>query len=214
MITKPKIILIGGGGHCRAVIDVIETENKYQIAGIVDIFEKIGEKILGYEIIASDKDIPELVEKYDFFFVTIGFIKSPKIRLKIFNELKKYNVKLPVIISPKAYVSVHSKIAEGTVIMHNVVVNANSKIGYNSIINTKALIEHDCNIGDNCHISTNSTINGDCNIGDECFIGSGVVTKQGINITSKVIIGAGAVVTKSINHEGVYIGNPAKKQNK
>ena len=33
---KPKIILIGGGGHCKSVIDVIEEENKYIIAGIVD----------------------------------------------------------------------------------------------------------------------------------------------------------------------------------
>ena len=37
---KEKLVLIGGGGHCRACIDVIERENKYQIAGIVDIKEK------------------------------------------------------------------------------------------------------------------------------------------------------------------------------
>jgi len=30
------IILIGGGGHCRSVIDVIESENKFLIRGIVD----------------------------------------------------------------------------------------------------------------------------------------------------------------------------------
>jgi FlaA1/EpsC-like NDP-sugar epimerase len=31
-----KIILIGGGGHSKSCIDVIENENKYKIVGIVD----------------------------------------------------------------------------------------------------------------------------------------------------------------------------------
>ena len=31
-----KIILIGGGGHCKSVIDIIEQDNKFKIAGIID----------------------------------------------------------------------------------------------------------------------------------------------------------------------------------
>ena len=36
---KEKIVLIGGGGHCHSVIDVIEQENKYEIIGIIDTKE-------------------------------------------------------------------------------------------------------------------------------------------------------------------------------
>ena len=61
MISKPKIVLIGGGGHCKSCIDVIEEENKYQIAGIVDVPEKHGEKILAYKVFAKDDDLPELI---------------------------------------------------------------------------------------------------------------------------------------------------------
>ena len=32
---KPNIILIGGGGHCVSVIDIIENKNKYNIKGIL-----------------------------------------------------------------------------------------------------------------------------------------------------------------------------------
>ena len=49
---KEKIVLIGGGGHCHSVIDVIEQTNKYEIIGIVDTKENIGKKVLDYEIIA------------------------------------------------------------------------------------------------------------------------------------------------------------------
>ena len=55
-----KIILIGGGGHCKSCIDVIEAEGKYDIAGILDMPEFVGEKILGYSIIGTDDDLPEL----------------------------------------------------------------------------------------------------------------------------------------------------------
>jgi len=51
-MPKPQIILIGGGGHCRACIDVIEMENRFQIAGIVERSESSsGNHILGYPII-------------------------------------------------------------------------------------------------------------------------------------------------------------------
>ena len=53
---KEKIILVGGGGHCKSCIDVIEQEGAYQIAGVVDVPEKLHQKILGYEIIATDDD--------------------------------------------------------------------------------------------------------------------------------------------------------------
>lgn len=39
-MSKEKIILIGVGGHCKSVIDVIEAENKFDIAGIIDVKKK------------------------------------------------------------------------------------------------------------------------------------------------------------------------------
>ena len=56
-IIKEKIVLIGGGGHCHSVIDVIEQTNKYDIIGIIDTKENIGKKVLDYEVIACDDDL-------------------------------------------------------------------------------------------------------------------------------------------------------------
>ena len=211
MKTKPEIILIGGGGHCKSVIDVIEAENKYKIVGIIDMPEKLGEKILGYKIIGNDDDTPKFAKEIQYFFITVGHLKSPALRIKLFELVKKAGGQFPVIFSPNAYVSKYSKIGEGTVIMHHAIVNANTQIGENCIINNKALVEHDCTIGNNCHISTNAVINGGLQIGDNCFIGSNSVTKQYISIAENTIIGAGAVVTKNITESGVYVGNPTRK---
>jgi sugar O-acyltransferase (sialic acid O-acetyltransferase NeuD family) len=211
MESKPQIILIGGGGHCKSVIDIIEAGNFYQIAGIVDLPKNLGKKILGFNTIATDNNIPEMVRKYPFFFITIGHIDFPVLRNKLFNLVKKNNGKLPVIVSPSAHISPYANIEEGTVVMHQAIINADSHVGKNCIINNKALIEHDCIISDFCHISTNTVINGNCLIGKNSFIGSMAVIRQGIEISENVIIGAGSVVVKRINTPGVYVGNPAKK---
>lgn len=187
---KEKIVLIGGGGHCHSVIDVIEQTNKYEIIGIVDTKENIGKKVLDYKIIACDDDLETIFLSCKNALITVGQIESNKIRVKIYNNLKKIGFNLPVIISPLAYVSKHSSIEEGTIIMHHALVNANAKIGKNCIINTKALIEHDCVIGDNCHISTASVLNGGVRVKENSFFGSNATSKQSIEIDGFIKAGS------------------------
>jgi len=189
-----KIILIGGGGHCKSVIDVIEQEKQFDICGIVDKPENIGSYILGYEVIAADDDLQKLANRFKYALVTVGQIKSPDLRIKLFNLASKAGFCLPSIISPKAYVSKHSSIANGVVVMHHAIVNANTTIGDNCIINSKALIEHDCEVAEHCHISTNATINGGSKVGPRSFVGSNVTTKESIIIEEKSFIKAGSIV--------------------
>jgi sugar O-acyltransferase (sialic acid O-acetyltransferase NeuD family) len=189
-----KIILIGGGGHCKSAIDVIEQEAKFEIAGIVDKPKLLGSKVLGYTVIGSDLDLHRLAKKYKYALITVGQIKTALIRIKLFNLATKFGFTLASIISPKAYISKHSRIGRGTIIMHHAIINANSFIGDNCIINTKALVEHDSSISDHCHISTNATINGGNQIGSKSFIGSNVTTKEYIKIGNNSFIKAGSLI--------------------
>lgn len=72
---KEQILLIGGGGHCKAAIDVIEQENRYNIAGIIDKKELIGSDVLGYKVIGCDADLSSLRTQYSNAIVTAGQIK-------------------------------------------------------------------------------------------------------------------------------------------
>jgi len=205
------IILVGGGGHCQSCIDVIETEGKYRIAGIVDMPKMVGEKILGYPIIGTDDDLPKLAKEYKNFLVTVGQIKSATIRIRIFKTLAELGVNLPVIVSPFAHVSKHVVLGVGTIFMHHVIVNAGAAIGVNCIINTKALIEHEAFVGSHTHISTGAIVNGQCEVGSECFIGSNAVLANNISIANRTIVAAGCVMLASAFKEGnTYVGQRAK----
>jgi len=211
MNSKEEIILIGGGGHCKACIDVIEQEDRFAIKGIIDVPEKIGQTIMGYPIIDTDENLESIVSRNKNFLITIGFIKKSKRRNKLFKEIKSFGGQFPTIISPVAYVSQHSTIGVGAIIMHGAIINADSKIGDNCIINNLALIEHDTIVGDNTHISTGARVNGACTVGENCFVGSGSIINHGIEVTSNVIIGSGSLIRKNIINSGMYSGNPLKQ---
>ncbi len=177
-----NIILVGGGGHCKSVIDVIEQEAKYKIAGIIDKKELIGSEVLGYKVIGCDDDLNMLRENFSYALVTVGHVKSNAPRVKIFKLLEELGFELPTIISPLAYVSKHASVDEGSVIMHHALVNSDAHIGKNCIINSKALIEHDAIIEDNCHISTASVINGGVKVKANTFYGSNATSREYIEL--------------------------------
>jgi sugar O-acyltransferase (sialic acid O-acetyltransferase NeuD family) len=204
------LILIGGGGHCKACIDVIESQKGFKIKGLIDL-KKSAEGVLNYEIIGVDKDVAKFINTKTSFLIAIGSIKDAKNRAQKFLSLKKLGAQFAVVISSLAHVAKSASIQEGTIVMHKALVNADARVGANCIINTAALIEHDVTIGDHCHISTGAIINGRCTIGKRVFIGSNSVIAHNVDIADDVIIGAGAVVIRSINKAGTYVGNPARK---
>ena len=205
---KRPLILIGGGGHCKSVIEVAESAG-YEIKGILDMPDEVGKDVLpGHKVIGTDDEIPQYVEECDFI-ITVGFIKNPALRIKLYNKVKAAGGRLATIIASTAHVSKYAELGEGTVIMHHAFVNAGAKIGDNCIINTFVNIEHDAEVGNQCHISTGTMVNGECKIGENCFIGSQSVCANCIEISSDIIVGAGSVVRKSIRMKGIYAGNPA-----
>lgn len=205
---KHPLILIGGGGHCKSVIEVAESAG-YEIKGILDMPDEVGKDVLpGHKVIGTDDEIPQYVEECDFI-ITVGFIKNSTLRIKLYNKVKAAGGRLATIIASTAHVSKYAELGEGTVIMHHAFVNAGAKIGDNCIINTFVNIEHDAEVGNQCHISTGTMVNGECKIGENCFIGSQSVCANCIEIASDIIVGAGSVVRKSVRVKGIYAGNPA-----
>jgi len=196
--VKRDIVLLGGGGHCRACIDVIERGGDFAVVCIVDLPERLGARVLGYPVSATDTDLPALVQRHGLFLVTAGQIKSPKLRIRLFEAVSALGGELPVIVSPLAYVSPHARLGAGTIVMHGAMVNAGAEVGRNCIINSRALVEHDVVIGDHCHISTGALINGGVVVGEETFWGSGAVSREGVHVGRGCIIGCNATIKQSL----------------
>ncbi|MBC8394982.1 MAG: NeuD/PglB/VioB family sugar acetyltransferase [Deltaproteobacteria bacterium] len=196
---KEKIILIGGGGHCKSCIDVIEQQDRFDIVGVVErIGHTEGGGVLGYPILGTDHDLSELRKRVEYAIITVGQTETPEPRIQLFDVLKKLDFSLPVIIAHTSYVSRHSLIGEGTIVMHQTLVNAGARIGINCIINTKALVEHDAVVEEHCHIATGAIVNGGATIGTGSFFGSAAVSKQYVSISPRSFIKANSMVGKRL----------------
>ena len=189
---REKILLLGGGGHCKSVIDVIEQEQRFEILGIIDTQERIGQEVLGYKIIGTDEELTKFTKQCRYAFVTVGHITSNALRISLFSLAKEAGFELPVIVSPLAYCSQHSRIAEGTILHHFSCVNADAKVGKNCIINSRALIEHDATVEEHSHISTGAIVNGGTVVEANSFVGSNATTKEYTTLSG--FIKAGSLV--------------------
>lgn len=214
-VVKDKLILIGGGGHCKSCIDVVQAEGRFDIAGIVESpgyhVPHDGYQVSGYPVIGTDDDLPELIKKYKNALITVGQIRNPNVRIKQYALILELGGVLPVIVSPNAYVSRNALIGAGTIVMHHAIVNTGAAVGVNCILNTGCLIEHEATVGDHCHVSTYAILNGQCHAGNRVFIGSRTVLANNVDIPDDTLVSAGSVVLRSLDKPGTYIGHPLRK---
>lgn len=190
MNVRP-ILLVGAGGHARACIDVIEQQNLFTVSGLVGRSDEVGGLVLGYPVLGTDHDLPRLLSGHSHALIALGQIKTGEPRIRLFDSLVQAGYALPVIVSPRAYVSRHATLGAGTIVMHGAIVNAGAVVGRNCIINNQSLVEHDAIIGDHCHIATAATINGGACIGSATFIGSNSCVRQLVSIEERCVIGMG-----------------------
>jgi len=206
-MSKPKIILIGAGGHAHACIDVIEQHGGYQIVGLVGKPEEMHGHHLGYAVIGTDDDLPALAKTIQYALISLGQIKTPARRMRLYQQVVALGFELPTIIAPNAYVSRHACLGAGTIVMHGAIVNAGVTVGNNCIINTRSLLEHDSTVADHCHISTCAIINGNAVIGSGCFIGSGAIVKEGASLGLGCLVGMGVTVRHNQPDFAQFVGH-------
>ncbi len=206
-MNKPKLILIGAGGHAHACIDVIEQHGGYQIAGLVGMSEEMHTQHLGYEVIATDGDLLQLAKDYQYALITVGQIQTPDHRIRLHQHVNKLGFQLPTIIAPSAHVSHHATVGSGSIVMHGAIINAGARVGSNCIINTRALLEHDVAVADHCHISTGAILNGDVKIGVGSFVGSGSIIKEGLTLGQRCVMGMGLSVRHNQAAHAQFLGH-------
>ncbi len=207
-----RIALLGGGGHCRSMIDVICRQGLFEIAAIVDRPARIGEKICGYPITHSDDDLESLYASgIRMAAVSVGGIGDFSLREKLYLQASRIGFLFPVICDPSAVVSRFATVGDGVFIGKLCVVNAGADIQKMAIINTGAIVEHDCRIGAFAFLAPGVVLSGNVSIGEHTHIGTGACIIQQVSIGTGTLIGAGSVVVGPIGDHVKAYGNPCRE---
>lgn len=194
-----KIIILGKGGHAGSLVDALERENKYEIAGYVVNAEEKETVCDRYPIIGNDTDLKKIFQSgIKNAALGIGFLGKSDLRERLWETLKGIGFMLPVICDSSAILARNVQIGEGSFIGKGAVVNANACIGKMCIINTGAIIEHDCKVEDFSHISVGSVLCGNVQIGKSVLVGANATVIQGVTVGDKCVIGAGTTVRRNV----------------
>lgn len=206
-----KIIIIGGGGHAKVLIEIVKLSGQYEIIGILDPQLEVDINIAGVSVLGND-DLLEGLHKKGVMnaCIAIGSIKDNIRRKILYEKVKQMGFTIPFLIHTQTILSENVKISEGVQVMAGAIIQTGSEVEENTIVNTGSIVEHDCLIDRHVHICPGVVISGGCEISEGAFIGAGATIVQGIKIGENVIVGAGAVVVDDIPDGAKVMGIPAK----
>jgi len=205
-LTKSYIVL-GGGGHARALIEILSSYNAV-IEAVVAPELIPAPEFKALKHLTHDDDIKGYPANSVELVNAIGSLpKDAKLRGRLFRRFKSDGYHFATVVSKAAILSKYAELAEGVQVLPGAILNA-CRAGANTIINTGAIVEHDVKIGENCHIAPGAVICGDVCIGNNVHIGAGATVLQGLSIADGAVVGAGSVVTKNLSAGA--INYPAK----
>lgn len=199
-----KIIVLGMGGHAESLVDAIESQQLYEVAGYVVNENNVSETIKKYPVIGKDEDLQKIFHSgIKNAAVGVGYLGKSDVRERLWAILKEIGYHLPVICDTSAVLAKDVKFAEGSFIGKGAIINTNVSIGKMCIINTGAIVEHDCHVDDFSHISVGTVLCGGVTVGKAAFVGANATVIQGISIGNRSIVGAGMVVRKNVEDSAI-----------
>ena len=198
-VEKPYLVIYGGGGHAKAIMDMVKQTNLYSIAGIVDDKIPAGTVILGIPVLGTRAVLPALFEQGVKLAANgVGGILDIAVRVRVFELLKKSRFKFPVLLHPRATIEPSAKVGDGLQVFANAYVGSETILHPMCMINTNAVVSHDCEVGKYTHIAPGALLAGHVHIGERTLVGMGVTTTIGVKIGSGVRIGNGAIVLADV----------------
>jgi len=193
------LVIYGGGGHGKTVIELVRALGTYQIIGVIDDGMEMGDSILGVPILGNSEILAKLYDQgIRLALNAVGGIGNLPIRVKVFERIRKAGFVCPAVVHPAAFIEPSAKISAGSQIFPHAYVGSDSRVGFGSIINTGAIISHDCILEDHVNLSPGAILAGQVHVGTRVLIGMGVTINLGVQIGANTRIGNGATVKRDV----------------
>ncbi len=195
-----QILLSGGGGHAKAVLEMIQALGAFRLAGIVDDNAALaGTSVLGLPVLGTRVVLPGLLEQGVHLAANgVGGIINLDIRIKLFDLLAGYGFSFPILRHPRATVEPSAQVFDGVQVFANAYVGSSAVLHAMCMINTGAIVSHDCEIGRYTHLAPGCLLAGHVHVGERALVGMGVTTTIGLKIGAGARVGNGAVLLADV----------------
>jgi UDP-perosamine 4-acetyltransferase len=205
------ILIIGGGGHAKQVIETLRLTYPHAPLAIIDRRTDDLRGVLGVPVIGTDDFLQNAATKgFRFFTMGFGGVGDNQPRAEAFARASRAGLAPLQVMHPSAVIAASATIGRGSQCLFGAVIEAEALLGDNVLVSSRAIVEHDCRVGDHVHVATGAIVTGAVEIGAFAHIGAGAVVRQGAKIGANALVGMGSVVTKDVPPGVTVMGNPAR----
>jgi len=206
-MARPRLVLLGAGGHGKAVLDLLTAAGMHEVAGLVDAAPRVMQ-VLGHPVLGTEDALPALhAAGVAAAHPAIG---DNAARMAAGGRLEAAGFVLPSLVHPAALIGTGAVLGAGAVVMARAVVGPEARIGRLVLINTGAIVEHDCELGEGAHVGPGAVLAGHVRVGARVLVGAGAVIAPGVSVGADARIGAGAAVTRDVPAGATVGGVPAR----
>lgn len=209
--SRPKVVIIGAGGHAKICIDILRHNKHYEIVGATSN-NKDQTDIMGVPVLGTDDDVLQKLynEGVRFAVIGIGSLQNLSKRQEIFERVKNIGFHIPTIIHPGAIYEPSCSFGEGCQVMAGAIIGSDVRISDNCIINAGSITSHDCYLESNVHLTPGAILAGNVYVGKNSIIGMGASVYLGVIIGKSVIVSNNSNVLKDIPDSNIVAGNPSQ----
>lgn len=206
-MKQPRILILGAGGHGKAVADLLLADGRFEVVGFLDAAPK-ATQVLGLPMLGDESLLAALAgQGIGCAHPAIGHNAA---RQAAAGRLQAAGFALPALIHPAAIIGAGVQLADGVAVLARAVIGPDARIGALALINTGAIVEHDCVLEEAAHIGPGTVLAGGVRVGAGALIGAGAVIRPGIAIGAGAVVGAGAAVVEDVAPGATVMGVPAR----
>ena len=194
-----KVVIYGGGGLSKMIIETVRVLGTYQIVGIIDDNMDKGTQVIGSPVLGGPEVLADLYRQGVRTAVnSVGGIGNYQVRLNVFRQLADAGFVCPAVVHPTAHIDPSARLEAGVLVLAQSYISGNAVVGMGSLINNSVVVSHDCVLGACVNLSPGAMIAGDVFIGEFTQIGMNATVNIGVKIGSRCRIGNGATVKDDV----------------
>jgi acetyltransferase EpsM len=198
-IHENALVVFGGGGLGKTLIDLVRAGDRYEVVGVVDDGLEPGTEVLGVPVVGGQRYLAPLAEAGLLWATNaVGAIGRISTRTTVSERIAEAGLRAPALVDPSASIAASATLDDGVQVFAQAIVSAAARVGANTIVNSGAIVSHDCTIGANSHIAPGAVLAGEVVVGEGALVGMGVTASVGLRIGDRCVIGNGSVVTADV----------------
>jgi sugar O-acyltransferase (sialic acid O-acetyltransferase NeuD family) len=185
-MTQRTLLVLGAGGHGKAVAEAALLRGEWQRVCFVDDRWPALQTCLRLPVLCNLLGLAGVAAD-----AAIAAVGNNALRQQWSAHIRACGLELATVIHPRACVSSTAIVGAGSVILAQAVVGVDVQLGEGVIVNAGAVVDHDACLGPYAHLGVGVSLAGGVQVGAQAWLQAGCSAGYAVVVADAVVCGPG-----------------------